>query len=283
MKVIKFLNNNAALVLDEQGRELVVMGKGIAHLSHKNEEISCELIDKIFILDDRSQLAQYTQLFSEISDTILELAGGFVTKAKENLNCTLQNSLVISLADHLNSMVARGKLGAYLENRMLWDIRKMYQVEFRLSRELVAVFNQLYDTCYDDHEAATLAMHFVNAELGSGMENAGKITKLIGEILNIVKYHFLIDYDEESYAYYRFVTHLRVLAQRVFQGSQFNDADMSVLLKDHLSERYEDTFQCVKKIRDFFWNHYHYPFTEQEGLYLVIHIIKILDDYIKTN
>jgi beta-glucoside operon transcriptional antiterminator len=281
MKVIKFLNNNAALVLDEQGRELVVMGKGIAHLSHKNEEISRELIDKIFILDDRSQLAQYTQLFSEISDTILELAGCFVTKAKENLNCTLQNSLVISLADHLNSMIARGKLGAYLENRMLWDIRKMYQVEFRLSRELVAVFNRSYDTCYDDHEAATLAMHFVNAELGSGMENAGKITKLIGEILNIVKYHFLIDNDEESYAYYRFVTHLRVLAQRVFQGSQLNDADMSVLLKDHLSERYEDTFQCVKKIRDFFWNHYHYRFTEQEGLYLAIHIIKILDDNIK--
>lgn len=211
------------------------------------------------------------------------MAGRFVSKAKEDLNRTLQNSLVISLADHLNSMVARGKLGAYLENRMLWDIRKMYQDEFRLSRELVAEFNKLYDTLYDDHEAATLAMHFVNAELESGMEHAGKITKLIGEILNIVKYHFLIDYDEESYAYYRFVTHLRVLAQRIFQGSQLNDTDMSEILKDHLSERYEATFQCVKKIRDFFWIHYQYCFTEQEGLYLAIHIIKILDGNIKTN
>ncbi|MDR1551048.1 MAG: PRD domain-containing protein [Hungatella sp.] len=283
MKIVKFLNNNAALVLDGQERELVVMGKGIAHSAHKNEEISRELIDKIFILDDRSQLAQYTQLFSEIPDGIFELAGRFVTKAKKDLNRTLQNSLVISLADHLNSMVERGKLGAYLENRMLWDIRKMYQDEFRLSREMVAEFNKLYDTLYDDHEAATLAMHFVNAELESGMENAGKITKLIGEILNIVKYHFLIDYDEESYVYYRFVTHLRFLAQRIFQGSQVKDADMSEMLKGQLSERYEDTFQCVKKIRDFFWNHYHYCFTEQEGLYLAIHIIKILDDNIKTN
>jgi beta-glucoside operon transcriptional antiterminator len=252
MKIVKFLNNNAALVLDGQERELVVMGKGIAHLSHKNEEISREMIDKIFILDDRSQLAQYTQLFSEIPGEIFELAGCFVTKAKEDLNRTLQNSLVISLADHLNSMVARGKLGAYLENRMLWDIKKMYQDEFRLSRELVAEFNKLYDSLYDDHEAATLAMHFVNAELESGIENAGKITILIGEILNIVKYHFLIDYDEESYAYYRFVTHLRVLAQRIFQGSQLNDADMSEILKDHLSERYEATFQCVKKSGIFF-------------------------------
>ena len=40
MRIVKFLNNKAALVLDEKGRELVVMGKGIAHLSHKNEEIS---------------------------------------------------------------------------------------------------------------------------------------------------------------------------------------------------------------------------------------------------
>ncbi|GLC82421.1 PRD domain-containing protein [Lacrimispora brassicae] len=283
MKIIKYLNNNAALVLDGQERELVVMGKGIAHLSHKNEEIPRELIDKTFILDDRSQLAQYTQLFSEIPGTIFELAGRYVTKAKEDLNRTLQNSLFISLADHLNSMVERGKLVAYLENRMLWDIRRMYQDEFRLSRELVAEFNKLYDTWYDDHESATLAMHFVNAELESGLETAGKITKLIGEILNIVKYHSLIDYNEESYAYYRFVTHLRFLAHRIFQGSQLNDADMSEMLKDHLSQRYEDTFQCVEKIRQFIWNHYHYCFTEQEGLYLAIHIIKILDDSIQIN
>jgi len=116
MRIVKFLNNNAALVLDEKGRELVVMGKGIAHLSHKNEEISRELIDKTFILEDRSQLAQYTQLFSEIPGPIFELAGRFVTKAKEDLNRTLQNSLVISLADHLNSMVARGKMRAYQED-----------------------------------------------------------------------------------------------------------------------------------------------------------------------
>lgn len=278
MKIVKFLNNNAALAIDEQGHELVVMGKGIAHIIHKNEEIPYELIDKIFILENRLQLAEYTQLFSDIPSGIFELSGRFVKKAKENLNRTLQNSLVISLADHLNSMIERGKLGAYLENRMLWDIRKVYQDEFQLSRELVSEFNKLYDTGYDDHEAATLAMHFVNAELESVMEDAGKLTKLISEILSIVKYYFLIDYNDESYAYYRFVTHLRVLAQRIFQGTQLNDADMSQLLKDQLMGRYEDTFQCVKKIRDFIWDHYHYCFTEQEGLYLAIHIIKILDD-----
>lgn len=278
MKVIKLLNNNAAMVMDENGVESVVMGKGIAHKAKKGDELSEQDIDKVFIMDDQSQLARYSKLFSEIPTDIFHLSASYIELAKERLNRKLQNSLHISLADHLNSMIERGKVHAYIRNQMLWDIKRMYQDEFRISQELVAEFNQLYGTVYDDNEAATITLHFVNATIEADYDTTVKITKLIGDILNIVKYHFMIEYDEDSYSYYRFVVHLRFLAQRIFQDSMLNDEDMNQVLRQQMSGQYEEAFLCADKVKQFVITHYQYCFTEQECLFLAIYIIKVVDE-----
>ncbi|MGL5435043.1 MAG: PRD domain-containing protein [Lachnospiraceae bacterium] len=278
MKVIKVLNNNAAIVVDENGMESVVMGKGIAHKAKKGEEITGQEIDKIFILDDKSKLARYSKLFTEIPEPVFSLSNKYIEAAIQKLNRKLQNSLYISLADHLNSMIERGRVHAYIKNKMLWDIKRMYQDEFQISRELVKEFNQLYGTVYDDNEAATISLHFVNATIESDYDTTVKITKLIGDILSIVKYNFMIEYDEDSYSYYRFVVHLRFLAQRIFQDTMLDDPDMSQVLRQQLTGPYEEAFGCADKVKQFVVDHYSYLFTEQECLFLAIYIIKVVSD-----
>jgi len=283
MKVLKVLNNNAAMVVDDNGIESVIMGKGIAYKAKKGEEIADQDIDKIFILDDKSQLVRYSRLFSEIPEEVFALSGRYIEIAKQELNRKLQNSLYISLADHLNSMIERGNIHAYIKNRMLWDIKRMYQDEFKISRKLVEEFNRIYETIYDDDEAATISLNFVNATIETDYDTTVKITKLIGDILNIVKYHFMIEYDEESYSYYRFVVHLRFLAQRIFQKSMLDDPDMVQTLRQQVGGQYEEAFRCAAKVRQFVIDYYSYCFTEQECLFLAIYIIKVVADSSKIN
>ena len=66
-----------------------------------------------------------------------------------------------------------------------------------------------------EDEVGFIALHFVNAELNSEMEEVTQITKIIQEILNIVRYHLKISFDEESLDYHRFVTHLKFFAKRL--------------------------------------------------------------------
>lgn len=278
MKVVKILNNNAAVVVDENGAESVVMGKGIAYKAKNGEDISGQDIDKVFTLDDRSQLARYSKLLSEIPEPVFELSQKHIEKAKQKLNRKLQNSLYLSLADHLNSMIARGIVHAYIKNNMIWDIKRMYQDEFKISRELIDEFNQLYGTVYDEHEAATITLHFVNATIESDYDTTVKITRLISDVLNIVKYHFMIEYDEESYSYYRFVIHLRFLAQRIFQEAMLDDDDINKALRQQMTGHYEDAFLCADKVKLFVIEHYGYSFTEQECLFLAIYIIKVVNE-----
>lgn len=76
-----------------------------------------------------------------------------------------------------------------------------------------------------EDEAGFIALHIVNAELNEEMPNIINITKVMQEILSIVKYHFKIEFSEESLHYYRFVTHLKFFAQRLFNGTHMESQD----------------------------------------------------------
>ena len=50
MKISKVINNNIVSSVDEDGREIVVMGRGIGFKVREGAEIPAERIEKIFWL-----------------------------------------------------------------------------------------------------------------------------------------------------------------------------------------------------------------------------------------
>ena len=68
----KILNNNAVMALDENGRETVVMGRGIAFKKRIGEEIDDEQVEKTFTLThmDEGLLSKFQELLAGICRTI---------------------------------------------------------------------------------------------------------------------------------------------------------------------------------------------------------------------
>lgn len=52
-------------------------------------------------------------------------------------------------------------------------------------------------------------MHLVNAQMNGEMRETISITNIVKDILNIVRRSFVIELDEDSLSYYRFLTHLK--------------------------------------------------------------------------
>ncbi len=48
MQIYKILNNNAAVVCDKEGREKIVMGKGICFQKKAGAQIDAAAVDKVF-------------------------------------------------------------------------------------------------------------------------------------------------------------------------------------------------------------------------------------------
>ncbi|MCB5608037.1 PRD domain-containing protein, partial [[Ruminococcus] gnavus] len=70
-----------------------------------------------------------------------------------------------------------------------------YQEEYKIAAEALKIINQKLMVNLSEDEVGFIALHFVNAELNSEMEEVTQITKIIQEILNIVRYHLKISFD----------------------------------------------------------------------------------------
>lgn len=54
MRVVKVLNNSLVLALDEEGQEVILMGKGIGFGKATGSALRKEEVEKVFVLKDRN-------------------------------------------------------------------------------------------------------------------------------------------------------------------------------------------------------------------------------------
>ena len=273
----KVLNNNVIIARDHNGKEIIVMGKGLAFGLKAGDEIPEEKIDKIFSLNSQQETSLFIKLLSEIPRKYLIMTENIVSYGKEKLGNKLSDSIYITLTDHIYMMEERAKQGAYVKNTMLWDIKRLYPEEFKVAKRVVSDINEQLGSSYDEHEAANIALHFVNAEMEMGFDATVKITKVMTDILNIVKYHFRINYDEDSLSYYWFIAQLRFFAQHLFSDVPYKDtADPE--FAQLINNKYKRSAACVQIIKKHILEQYQYIFSSEEYMYFTIHIEKVVRD-----
>lgn len=117
----------------------------------------------------------------------------------------------------------------------------------------------------------------MNAQIGEEIPTIVSITKIIQEVLKVVSYHYQIEFDEQSLSYYRFVTHLKFFAQRLLNGDHMESHEDS--LYPIVQEKFPKAASCADKIKIFLLKHHSYTLTEDETLYLTLHIQRIVREH----
>ncbi|QTF08747.1 transcriptional antiterminator BglG [Brenneria izadpanahii] len=273
MKIAKILNNNVVTVIDENNNESVVMGRGLGFKKHTGDSLDESLIEKVFSLKSGELTSRLRELLSEIPLEVITTADKIISLAKERLPGKLQNSIYISLTDHCHFAIERHKQGVNIRNVLLWEIKRLYQKEFLVGVEALDIIEQRLSVRLPEDEAGFIALHLVNAQLDSEMPEVIHITKIMQEILNIVKYQLNLDYNEQALSYHRFVTHLKFFAQRLIgKNTVFSDDES---LHDVVKEKYQLAYQCAEKIQAYIDQQYRYCLTKEELMFLTIHIERV--------
>lgn len=272
MIIQRILTNNALITLDDEGKEQIVCGKGIGYKKHIGDEIDQAMINKVFILARSTLTKQLEQLLCDIPLEYIETSNKIIEMAWVDLGKKMNDSLLISLSDHLYATMQRFLDGVNISNGLLWDIKQFYEEEFEIGCKSLDLIEETFKVRLPEAEAAYIALHLVNAEMDdSNMEEVYNITKVIQDITNIVKYYFSIEFDTKSAYYYRFITHLKFFARRLFAKKQYQSEDDLDFL-DVVKVKYETSYKCVCKIGTFLEKKYQYTLTDEEKLYLTIHV-----------
>ncbi|MEH7119764.1 PRD domain-containing protein [Neobacillus vireti] len=275
MKIAKVINNNVISVIDSHNKELVIMGRGIAFQKRPGDLVDETKIEKIFKLDNKDVSEKFKTLLYDVPMEYMDISERIISYAKEKLGKKLNDSIYVSLTDHINFAIEREQKGLKISNPLLWEIKRIYADEYAVGLKALTKIEEMLGITLPQDEAGFIAMHIVNAELNEEMPNVVNMTKLIQDILNIVKYHFKIELDEESLNYFRFLTHLKFFAQRLYTDSPYNNEDD--FLYDMVKEKQKEAFACVEKIRDFIKKTHNRQLTKEEMAYLTIHIERVVN------
>lgn len=85
MKIARVLNNNVVVVLDEQQREQVVMGRGLAFKKRVGEALDEDKIEKVFSLQNDEMVRHLGELLSQIPLEVMTTCDRIITLATQRL------------------------------------------------------------------------------------------------------------------------------------------------------------------------------------------------------
>ena len=198
-----------------------------------------------------------------------------INRAKIALGKELSDSIYVTLPDHISAAVNRYKEGIVLPNPLLWDIRQLYKDEFRVGLKANEIVKEETGVEFTDDEAAFIALHFVNAQLGGEIRDIYDMTYLLQAVFRIVYDEYGFRPDDESLNYYRFVTHLKFYARRIVSGEGYGDEDSDLL--DVVRFKYPKAYACADKIRVYVQREKNFHSGQNELLYLTIHIARVME------
>lgn len=274
MIIKKIFNNNAILAKDKDSskHEFVVMGCGIAFKKNIGEKVEEHLIEKTFILKQKDASEKFKLLLEDIPTEYVSLCYDIIEYAKNILGVELSDYIYVTLTDHISNSLKMFDEGLNCPNPLIWEIKKFYPKEFEIGLKALDFIKEETDKILPEDEAANIALHLINAQAnnsGNKIEDITHQTKMIQDILNIVKYTYNIALDEKSINYERFVTHLRFFFQRLNKKEKIETED-DFLLKQ-VKIKYKKAYDCMVKIEKYL----EIKLSDEEQLYLTIHIQRV--------
>ncbi len=269
MNVIKRINNNAVLCIDGGGNQVVALGRGISAVP-VGSELDLDLVDRTFYdIDPR-----YVELIRDLPEDCLELAASVADAARSLLPYELSPNLDIALADHVAFAIVRSKKGLYVQAPLAYDLQQNYPVECKIADFALKRIKTQLGIALPTSEMAGIAMCIINGAYASAgaarTEGAVNDENMIDQAVRIIERVTESSVDRDGFGFARFATHMQYLLRRVASGEHLESANLE--LYRSASTDNPLAAQCVDGIAALIEEAYGQDLTEEERLYLILHI-----------
>lgn len=273
MIVVKNINNNVALCLDSKGQEVVVFGKGVGFLKPPSEVPLSKIQRTFYDLNHK-----FLPLLDDIPLDVIDFTSRQVARIRGKLPYETNANLIMTLADHLAFAMTRAKRGIYTPMPSIYEMEQNYPVEVEIGRQIVSAMEQEFHVKLPKGEVQGVAMHFINASLGS--PSSGQLTAeeeyetILERMTQIVEYALQVTIRRDTFNYARFATHVQYLLKRVQEESSIDSDNLQVYAS--IRDEYKDVSACVDQIHEYLQRNWSIDLSEEEKLYLIMHINRVI-------
>lgn len=246
MKVLKAINNNVVSCVDADGKELVVMGRGLGFRAKPGDRLSPDAAEKIFRMDSPEEVSRLKDLFSQLPPELLELCNRIIEHAKAALGRRLNESIYLTLTDHIQFALNRTRQGMDLPNPLLTEVRVFYPVEYAIGQYALDQIRSGLNVALGADEAASIALHLVNAEYDSSMNTTMRATQVLQPIVEILENWPGLKLNHEHLFYDELIVHIKFMAMQAF--SQVAQEWVGAILAQSVQEHLPTAYACAGAI-----------------------------------
>lgn len=274
MKIKQIYNNNIVLALDDDGEEVVLIGKGIAFGMEKGDHAPRNKVEKRFELKGDAKY-KFQQLIQDTPMDYIIASEEIISFIKHKYKKELSDTIYVTLTDHIMNTIDRIRMGIEFDNALIANVKQLYHEEYDIALEAVELLKKKFQLRIESSEANFIALHIINAELDSNMMQVYTITEIINEISSILSKYYEIDV-KKNFSYDRFITHCRFFVQRVLNhDSSELKIDTNSDLLNMMNIKYPKQSKCIQEICEFIKRKYSYNVNQDEQLYLMMHMVKV--------
>ncbi|AVN64509.1 MULTISPECIES: PRD domain-containing protein [Mesoplasma] len=280
MILVKILNNNAIICENDDKSIIIAIGKGLGFQRKIGDAIDTKICEKIFI-EGEVNLDNISNLFTNVSHQYIDVVSKIIQNAEKELNKKFKSEIYYNLISHCQFAIERYQNNIPIINNLFWEIKNLYKEEYKIGIESVKMINDEFNVELNEEEAAFIAIHLIDAELGHDSSKVILMTELIDAVMRIIKYNLGIEKNKKNeFDFARLISHLRQFITHNLYENNANDMfdnnlhDFKDSLND-LSNKYPEITKCVQEIKNYIQFKFNHKITTNDEFYLAIHVAKI--------
>lgn len=265
--VTKALNNNILLVRDKSA-EKIIFCRGIGFNRKFGQVLEAGIeVDKIFTIENEQNQKNFKGIMDRVNTEFIALCEEVLKEVSDKLCEELNESIHMSLIDHLALAIKRIKKGEDIQNPFIVEIETLYAKEFELAKIFADRIYKKYKVDFPHGELGFITLHIHSARNNGKLSNTIKYAYLSNTIIEYVEDCLNIEIDKQSLDYARFVVHIRFAIERIITGNRLKN-DLAGVIK----ESYSISYKLSQEISKFIEEELEVKVTEDEIAYLAMHI-----------
>lgn len=277
MIIERIINNNVVSSKDENDMEVVIMGSGIGFGKKKGEPVEEQKIEKIFRMENEEALAKFKNLLVNLPMEYVQLSNEIISNAKKMLGAQLNENVYITLTDHISFALERYKDGMFFPNALHNEIKRFYTAEYEVGLQALKLVQKKTGIMLPDDEAASIALHLVNAELNLKVRDAWAMTNIIRKMEEVISGAYPL-LQKESLERDWFLSELKFIAYRALLLQPLKEKG-DERLEAFLAAEHKNATAVVRKAAEEVKKEYGVRLTEEEQMYLSVCLKRIEDIY----
>lgn len=278
MRIEKVINNNIISARDNQGVELVVMGRGIGFGKKPDSEIAEEKIEKIFRLENMDDKEQFKELLASMPIEFIRLSTDIISYARENLEISLNQNVYLTLTDHISYALERHRKGLSFNNVLYDEVKLFYPLEYSVGCYALELIEERTGCRLEEDESASIALHLINGELNTAMGTTFFMIKMMREMMEIIERDIPVP-SGRNYPRDRLISDLKQLANRLVSEKPIRGRRDKKLYQ-FVVDNYTQEYDIINNINSYIESEYKCSMTEEEKIYLTLNIKRMKDLYL---